>query len=451
MAGTYLNFPYDSEIFDYQWHNTPDLYLTSMIASGAVVNDAEISGLISNGSNFYTVPFYDVLGGNEQNYNGVNDFTYDELTGSNYSGCVYGRMKAWRAKSFIKDFNSGADPMAQIVSGVAQYWIKKRQERLVGILGAVFGITGDADFATHITDLANAGTVQSEAFTVTAGASASENATVTVTSATLTGSPKAVTVALLSTDTTVAGVATKIATALNADTAISALFTATTDGGKVILTSDSIVAYDSTLKMVFGAGTTGATAGASSDNTVASSVTDANLIGETTISNATVTANGDNASGYSLAIMHSVVANRLANLQLLNYSKYTDASGITRSLPIGTINGLTVIVNDNVPSVNSPVYGYKEYTTYVLGLGAIRYASAPVDIPSEMKRDPEKFGGVDMIYTRVREAFAPSGFSFKGDVTTDVSVPDSELFDSANWERKMPAKALLMAEVITNG
>lgn len=382
MAGTYLNFPYDEEIFNYSWKNTPDMVLTTMLESGAVVKDAEIESLISNGSNFFTVPFYDVLSGVEDVYNGVNNFTGASLSGGSYSGVVYGRMAKWSAKSFIKDFNSGADPMAQIVSGVANFWIKARQTRLIGILGAVFGITGDADFALHTTDIASA-----------------------------TGT-----------------------------------------------------------------------------------VAEANKIGATSIADAIVKANGDNSTGYSLAIMHSAVANRLANLQLLEFSKYTDASGITRSLPIGTINGMTIIVNDGVPvdkkityaittdsavdagttyytrSAATPYVYTKvaspkladiltyyeqsdaadEYTTYILGQGAIRYAEAPVDVPSEMDRDPNTNGGVDMIYTRVRECFAPYGFSFKGDVATDVGIPDSELLDSDNWERKMPAKSIFMAQLITN-
>lgn len=340
MAGTNLSFPYDSELFNYQWKNTPDLILTTLLESGAVVRDAEIEKLIATGSNFFTVPYYDVLGGDEQNYNGVADFTYDSLTGGVYSGCVYGRMKAWKAISFIKDFNSGADPMSQIVSGVAQYWIKKRQARLIGVLGAIFGISGDADWALHTTSLATATTT----------------------------------------------------------------------------------------------------------------TTDANRIGETTINDACVKACGDNAQDFSLVIAHSTVANRLANLQLLNYSKYTDASGITRDLPIGTINGKTLIVNDNVPkTANATDTDEFDYTTYILGLGSIRYAVAPVDRPSEMDRDPATNGGEDMIYTRVRECFAPYGFSFKGDVTTDVSVPDAVLLASASWERKMPAKSIMLARVITNG
>lgn len=383
MAGTYLNFPYDAEIFNYDWKNTPDLVLTSILNSGAMVQDGEIAQMISNGSNFFTVPYYDVLGGTEQNYDGATDFTYDTIAGGTYSGCVFSRMKAWDTKSFIKDFNSGADPMSQIVAGVANYWNKKRQERLVKLLDAVFSISGDTDWALHTTNIA----------------------------------------------------------------------------------------------------------------TSTGTVAEANKIGATTIADAIVKANGDNAGGYSLAIMHSVVANRLANLQLLEFSKYTDASGLTRALPIATANGLTVIVNDNVPvdtkisyaittdnalatgktyytrTGEAGAYVYKavvtpaladiltyyeksdaadEYTTFVLGSGAIRYASAPVDAPSEMKRDPKTNGGMDMIYTRIREAIVPYGFSFKGDVTTNPSVPDTVLLASASYERKMPAKSVFMTKIVTN-
>lgn len=340
MASSYLNLPFDAEVFNYTWENTPDLIFTSMIESGAIAQDSEIARLISNGSNFFTTPFYNLIGGAEQVYNGVNDFTYTSISGGTYSGVVYGRMKAWDAVSFIKDFNSGADPMAQIIAGVSQYWMKARQVRLVGLLQALFGITGDAEWTKHITDLATA--------------------------------------------------------------------------------------------------TTG--------------VTDANRIGETTINDAAVKANGDNAGEYSLAIMHSVVANRLANLQLLNFSKYTDASGIERALPIAQINGKTVIVNDQVPTeASGTAVGETEYTTFLLGTGAIRYAKAPVDVPSEMDRNPALNGGKDMIYTRVREAMAPYGFSFKGDVATDVGIPDATLLASASWERKMDAKNIFLAKIVTNG
>ena len=353
MPGTNLSFPYDSEIFNYQWKTTPDLILTSMLESGAVVRDGDIANMISNGSNFFTVPYYNLLTGTPEVYNGVNDFVLSGLTGGSYSGIVYGRQKAWSVISFIKDFNSGADPMAQIVSGVANYWIKQRQTRLIALLTALFAIVDDGahnntaqfyiDWLKHSTD--------------------------------------------------------------------------------ITLTADIAVA-------------------------------DANLIGETSIQTACVKACGDNAQDFSLVIMHSVIANRLANLQLLNYSKYTDAAGITRDLPIGTINGKTVIINDSVPCVDeasSSDATVMAYTTYILGLGAIRFAEAPVDIPSEMDRDPKTTGGVDLIYTRIRECLHPYGFTYIGSATADVGIPDGTLNAAASWDINIDPKSIFMARIITNG
>jgi len=451
MAGSNLNFPYDAEIFNYSWKNTPDIVLTSMLTSGAVVNDAEIANLISNGSNFFTTPYYDVLSGTEDVYNGVNSFTGDELAGGTYAGVVFGRMASWSAKSFIKDFNSGADPMAQIVDGVAQFWIKARQTRLLGILGAVFGITGDSDWDLHTNDISSAGVAQIEQAISTGDPDSNGNITMAITAAGMTNSPKDVVVAILATDDA-AGVAVKVITALGLDADVSAFFTIGGTGANVEITTKTIAAKDATIDIGFtDTGSTNAVFSASTDETTYVAVVDANKIGVTSINDTIIDACGDNAGGFSMAIMHSVVANKLANLQLLEYSKYTDAAGITRALPLATINGMTVVINDLVPRVAAPVLGEYEYTTYIFGDGAIRYATAPVDVPSEMDRDPNTNGGVDMIYTRIRECFAPYGFSFKGDATTDVGVPDAVLTVAASWERKMPAKTIKMAQLVTNG
>lgn len=320
---SYLNFPYDAEIFDYAWQHEPDVVLTNMIESGAVVRDGNIANLISNGSNFYTIPYYDVLGGDPVIYDGATDITTDETTGDSLSGAVYGRAKGWNVKSFIKDFNSGADPMQQVVQGVARYWAKQRQSIFLKTLKGVFGV---AAFASH-----------------------------------------------------------------------------SVDGG---------------------------------------------VINATSVGDAIVAACGDNSDGFSLAIMHSVIANKLANLQMLEYAKYTDDRGIEKRLPIGYINGMTVIVNDGVGTSGTGTA--TKYDTYILGEGSVGFASAPVDVPSEMTRDAAKNGGEDRLYTRIRETFLPYGFAFKSSaLTSNVGVTDTSIETSTNWELKFPAKAIKMVKLTT--
>lgn len=72
----------------------------------------------------------------------------------------------------------------------------------------------------------------------------------------------------------------------------------------------------------------------------------------TTLNTTMQKACGDNKSKFSLAIMHSMVATNLENLNLLAYLKYTDSNGMQRDLAIGTLNGRTVLVDDNMPVAN---------------------------------------------------------------------------------------------------
>lgn len=73
-------------------------------------------------------------------------------------------------------------------------------------------------------------------------------------------------------------------------------------------------------------------------------------VGATTLNNAIQKAAGANKNLFKMAIMHSAVATGLENLQLLEYRKYTDASGIQRDLAIADWNGRTVLIDDDVPT-----------------------------------------------------------------------------------------------------
>lgn len=226
---------------------------------------------------------------------------------------------------------------------------------------------------------------------------------------------------------------------------------------------------------------------------------------ETTLNNAIQKALGDNKAKFSLAIMHSKVATDLENLKLLAYMKYTDAQGIERDLTLGTLNGRTVLVDDNMPTetakakyvkakqtdkdalevvdtgavkgqvnkadVSTDVAGAKAgdyvvllpagdvYTTYVFGAGAIEYTDCGAKVPYEMDRNPEKNGGETTLYSRQRKCWSPVGISFKdGSI---ISPTDEELEKGSNWqlaqnnksgaEKYFPIKAIPIARIKTRG
>lgn len=136
--------------------------------------------------------------------------------------------------------------------------------------GSATGMTGTSSANTTA---GVAPVAQVETATVASGASASANVIVTVTAAGMTGSPKAINVAVLSSDTTASLVAAKIRAALEADDDVTALFTVGGATDKVILTrtSPAGVSNDATLNIAIDGTTnsTGVTDAASSANTTA--------------------------------------------------------------------------------------------------------------------------------------------------------------------------------------
>ncbi len=202
---------------------------------------------------------------------------------------------------------------------------------------------------------------------------------------------------------------------------------------------------------------------------ISDNITD-NTFNETTLNNAIQKALGDNKAAFALAIMHSQVATNLENLKLMEYMKYTDADGVERNLTLGTLNGRTVLVDDNMPTETVEVpesasgkgdgYTYTAYTTYVLGNGAIEYTNCGAKVPYEMARNAAKNGGEDTIYSRQRKVFSPYGISFKN--TGILSPTNAQLESGSNWEVAnsnegsskavyFPIKAIPIARIITRG
>lgn len=140
---TYLNYPFDAEIFTNTWESCPDPVKSAMIESGALVHDAMIESQIQNDGVLYSVPFYNVLSGTPSNYDGQTDIATQEQSGGLQTGVVFGRSMGFTSRNFAAEL-SGADPMTHIAQSVGKFWAKQRQSILLGILDAVFGITGEA-------------------------------------------------------------------------------------------------------------------------------------------------------------------------------------------------------------------------------------------------------------------------------------------------------------------
>lgn len=152
------------------------------------------------------------------------------------------------------------------------------------------------------------------------------------------------------------------------------------------------------------------------------------VVNATTLNNAAQKAAGANKNIFTMAIMHSQVATNLENLQLLEYWKQTDTNGIQRQMALASLNGKTVIIDDDLvdTSGSDPVY-----TTYLLGRNAIDFCDCGAKVPNETKRDELTDGGIDMLITRQRHLLAPVGFSYTD--TTKISPMASDLATAESW------------------
>ena len=331
-----LRYHYDEELFNNRWASEVDPTTLVLLESGAVVEDATIADMISGGGNYYTIPFYKDLEGNEQNYDGATDIVSTDTEDGVQSGFVYGSAKGFKDTVFVRDF-TGADPMGNIIARINKYWNKKKQNRLLSVIQGVFNITGDSDWDKHTTNIATSG----------------------------------------------------------------------------------------------------------------STATDANRMGLTTLREASVKALGEHADDLTIAIMHSNVALRLSNLQVLNFFEY-QSGGMSYDVRVARSGNLLVLVWDGVPvSTSASATGENEYTTYILGNGAILTADAPVEHPSDLVYDAKKNGGQEELITRMRKTYHPNGFTFSmANMPISPSISDAQT--GTNWTRQMKAENIKMVRVITN-
>jgi len=183
---------------------------------------------------------------------------------------------------------------------------------------------------------------------------------------------------------------------------------------------------------------------------------------------------GDKKAKLEVMYTHSAVSTNLEGLNLIDFLKYTDADGIERDLTIGTYNGKLVIVDDDMPAVESYEAStdttvqagktyytrsgdastgytytavenpsgnpssksyyeqYTAYTSYVFKNGFFEFEDLGVKVPTELARDAKTKGGQTDLISRVRYMIVPTLISYTK--TTNVSPTNSEFANGANWE-----------------
>lgn len=350
----------------------PNVKLNKLRESRAVVGDARLRETFVNnsqtGSVYAVIPFYGLLSGTPQNYNGVDNVTPDKTTTYEQGVFTYGRMNGWTEADFSYDVTGGVDFMANVRNQINDYWNSVDQDVILAILKGIFLMK---DTGTGEIKKSNAAFVEAHTY-----------------------------------DITQAGV----------------------------------------------------------EHTDATMCMDA-----TTLNTAIQKACGDNKQKFKLVYCHSAVATHLENLKLLAYLKYTDADGMERDLEMATWNGRLVVVDDSLPATVIPAVeadasnqikaqdAYTEYTTYILGEGAIGFEDVGAKVPYEMVRDAKTRGGEDTLISRKRHAVSVAGISYLKASQATNSPTNKELENGKNWSlvdngtTTIEHKAVPIARIISRG
>lgn len=132
----------------------PNVKLNKLRESRAIVADTRLLDTFKNNSQTGTVyariPYYGLIGGNAQNYDGVSNLTPERTATYEQGVFTYGRMMGWTEADFSFDVTGGADFMANVRNQVMRYWNGVDQDAILSILKGIFamGATGTGAIKT---------------------------------------------------------------------------------------------------------------------------------------------------------------------------------------------------------------------------------------------------------------------------------------------------------------
>lgn len=190
---------------------------------------------------------------------------------------------------------------------------------------------------------------------------------------------------------------------------------------------------------------------ASESASSASEITDENKISETTMIYAQQKALGDAASGFGIAIMHSMILARYQALGLVEYAKYNEANGLQREVNLPTINGLVVVTSDRY-TVDTTSGDVPKYITTIAGRGSIVTArKTNYEEPYYTDYDPETRAGIEKLYTKEGRVLHPNGFDLDVKNIAKESPTFEELGTDSNWELAFDEKNIRIGQIISNG
>ena len=147
----------------------PNVKLNKLRESRAIVGDARLRETFVNNSQtgtvYATIPYFGLLSGTPQNYDGVNDLESEKTTTYEQGVFTYGRMMGWTEADFSYDVTGGVDFMANVRRQINTYWNEQDQDTILAILKGIFSMasTGKGAIKTE-----NAAFVEAHTYDISA-------------------------------------------------------------------------------------------------------------------------------------------------------------------------------------------------------------------------------------------------------------------------------------------
>lgn len=443
---------FNGEVFQGYVDRLPNPNKTELIKSRAIRPRPDLAQAMTDqdGGNYITTTLKGLINSTAPlNYDGSTDIISSNTASFKHSRVVVGRAAAWTENDFSYDVTGGEDFIENIAEQIAEYWNEIDQATIIHILAGIFSMSdseGAKFVKAHTTDVTGNdatsdvgagcmnGTTLNSAIQKACGDNKGKFSLAIMHSVVATNLENLKLFAYLKyTD----------AQGMERDLSIGTL------NGKIVLVDDTMPVKEVEASEAVTA--VSETKGIYTLTVSAAAIAEDKLeikLGSDTV--VTYIADGAATAAGVGGTLRTMCKGCTAITDLFTVTGtganvvFTQKVGGTGAAPTvtctqtteGTIAASVATTTAGVAAVaaKAAVAAHTEYTTYVLGDGAIEYTDCGAKNPYEVDRDPKTNGGQDTLYSRQRKCFAPYGISFTMASMSTLSPTDEELENGANWE-----------------
>lgn len=466
MAELFNSKYFNEEVFGKYMSVVPNVKLNKLRESRAITSDKRIADAFVNktqtGSVYATLPYYGLIGGTPENYDGSTNIVPSSTDTYKQGVFTYGRAKAWTEADFSYDVTAGTDFMANVRSQVTRYWNDVTQDVLLAILEGIFKMdnTGSGNVLA-----ANAEFVSKHTYDITNKTDKEVGATTLNTAIQQACGDNKQKFSMLFCHSVVS-------THLENLNLLQYLKYTDENGiqrdlglgswnGRLVVVDDSMPTTTvvttpsvSTIKV-------GTTATAGDKFTVCG--TEIEWVSGTATGNQIKLPTSDTAAKEATAIqtfLSGITTGEIANFtwtvdgDTVTGTQKLTAPGATFSASVSaTASTFAATITANATESVERT----QYTTYVLGEGAIGFEQVGAMVPYEMVRDALTNGGQTSLVSRQRNAISVAGVSYTKAVQSTNSPTNTELKNGLNWSLVCNSngainhKAVPLARIISLG